>query len=47
MQMTEKRIPKKMLHTKMEGQTKLKKYRNERGKFGRNTRKQEVGKYRW
>ena len=30
-----------------DGQTKLKGYRNERGKLGRNTRKQEVGEQRW
>ena len=50
----EKRIPKKMLHTKIQGKDEeegpdrlnQKRYRNEKGKLGRNSREQEVGEQR-
>ena len=50
MQMGEGRIHNKMTHKnggKMTQNQMDRGYRNERGKLGKNTRKQEVGKQRW
>ena len=55
MPMGEKKIPKKMLHTKMVGELSrgrsrtrwIDQIRKEMGKLGRNIRKQEMGELKW